>query len=36
MLTVTSKCYLHIIFNSSKFPQKDKELEINEKKSREP
>ena len=37
MLTVTSKCYLHIIFIStvvSKFTKKAHELEINKKKSR--
>ena len=35
MLTVTSKCDLHIIFNCTKFPQKAHELEISKKKSRE-
>ena len=37
MLTVTSKCYLHIIFISTavNFPKKAHKLEINKKKSRE-
>ena len=36
MLTVTSKCYPHIVFYlTSKFPKKPHELKVNKKNSRE-